>query len=141
MAKKYRFIEDLTSDVMFEAEGSDLTELLEQSALALFDVVCQIDKVEPKESVDILVEADSPEELLHGWLSELLTESDANELFFSKFEIKVEKRDGKYVAEGKAWGEPYSQEKSGTVVKGVTYYGFKIEKTENGWKARVACDI
>ena len=137
----YKFIEDLTSDVMFEVEGSDLAELLRQSSLAVFDVVCQRDKVEPKESVNIRVEANSPEELLHSWLSELLTESDANELFFSKFDVKVEEKNGKYVAEGKVWGEPYSQEKSGTVVKGVTYYGFKVEKTENGWKATVACDI
>jgi SHS2 domain-containing protein len=136
----YKFVEDLTSDVMFIAEGSDLAELLEQASLALFEVVCQRDNVEPKQSVNIRVEAYAPDELLHEWLSALLTESDANELFFSKFEIQV-REDGKLVAEGKAWGEPYSQEKSGTVVKGVTYYGLKVEKTENGYKAKVACDI
>ena len=33
----YKFVEDLTSDVMFEVEGRDLSELLEQSSLALFE--------------------------------------------------------------------------------------------------------
>ncbi|MCK4634853.1 MAG: archease, partial [Candidatus Aenigmarchaeota archaeon] len=41
----------------------------------------------------------------------------------------------------KAFGENYSREKSGTVVKGITYYGFKVEKTDKGYKAQVACDI
>lgn len=137
----YEFIEDLTSDVMFIAEAPTLASLLEQSSLALFDVVCQRDKVEPKESVEIRAEGKNPEELLHEWLSQLLTESDANELFFSKFKIEVSEKDGKLVAEGKAWGEPYSQEKGGTVVKGVTYYNFKVEKTDSGYKASVVCDI
>jgi SHS2 domain-containing protein len=137
----YKFIEDLTSDVMFIAEAPDLASLLRESSLALFDVVCQRDKVETKESVEIRVEGETPEELVHSWLSRLLTESDANELFFSKFEVKVEEKDGKLVAEGKAWGEPYSQEKSGTVVKGVTYYNFSVKKTKNGHRTQVVCDI
>lgn len=137
----YEFIEDLTSDVMFIAEAPNLASLLQESSLALFDVVCQRDAVQPKESVEIRAEGKNPEELLHEWLSQLLTESDANELFFSKFEIKVSEKDGKLVAEGKAFGENYSREKSGTVVKGITYYGFKVEKTDKGYKAQVACDI
>jgi len=136
----YKFVEDLTSDVMFEVEARNLEELLEEAALALFEVVCQREKVEARESVEIEVEGETPEELLHNWLSALLTESDMREMFFSKFEVSVSKN-GKFAAKGKAWGEPYSQEKSGTVVKGITYYGFKVEKTESGWRARVACDI
>ena len=137
----YRFIEDLTSDVMFEAEGKDLAELLEQSSLALFEVICQIEKIKSEKSISIKIEAEAPEQLLHEWLSTLITESDVNEMFFSKFEIQVFQRNRKLIAEGKAYGEAYSREKSGTVVKGVTYYGFKVEKTERGYIARVACDI
>jgi len=141
MTKKYKFVEDLTSDVMFEAEGRDLKELLEQSSMALFDVVCQREKVKPEDLIAVSVKAENPEKLLYEWLSQLLTESDANEMFFSTFEIKVSKTDNEFVAEGKIWGEPYSQKKGGTVVKGITLYGFKVEKTKKGYKARVACDI
>jgi SHS2 domain-containing protein len=137
----YRFIEDLTSDVMFEVEGKDLAELLEQSSLALFEVICQIEKIRSEKSISIKIEAEAPEQLLHEWLSYLLTESDVNEMFFSKFEIQVFQRNRKLIAEGKAYGEAYSREKSGTVVKGITYYRFKVEKTEKGYTARVACDI
>lgn len=137
----YEFVEDLTSDVMFIVEAPDLASLLVESAKALFDVVCQRSKIEANESVEIRAEGENPEELVHEWLSELLTESDSEEMFFSKFEVKMGEKDGKLVAEGKAWGEPYSQEKSGTVVKGVTYYKFSVKKTEKGYRASVVCDI
>lgn len=137
----YRFVDGITSDVMFEAEGEDLKELLEQASLALFDVVCERKEVEAEEFREIKVEGEDPEDLLHEWLSELLTESDAEEMFFSKFKVEVEKKDSLFIAKGKAWGEPYSQEKSGTVVKGVTYHRFSVEKKGKKWKAVVVCDI
>lgn len=137
----YKFIEDLTSDVMFVAEAPDLASLLEESGKAVFDVVCQRTKIREKVSVAVKAEGHDAGKLLYNWLSQLLTESDAQELFFSRFEIAVKKVGDKYVAEGRAFGEPYSQEKGGTVVKGVTLYGFKVEKTKNGYRARVACDI
>lgn len=126
---------------MFIAEAPTLAELLTESSKALFDVVCQRSKVEPNDSIGISVEAENPEKILYEWLSRLLTESDANEIFFSGFEVRVREENGKFTAEGRAWGEPYSQGKSGTVVKGITLYGFKVEKTEKGYKAQVACDI
>jgi SHS2 domain-containing protein len=137
----YKFVEDLTSDVMFIAEAPDLASLLRESSLALFDVVCQRSKVEPNDSIEIRVEAENPEELLHSWLSQLLTESDSRELFFSRFEVRIREENGKLIAEGRAFGEPYSQERSGTVVKGVTFYNFKVEKTKGGYRAQVVCDI
>ncbi|MCD6398589.1 MAG: archease [Candidatus Aenigmarchaeota archaeon] len=78
----YKFVDDLTSDVMFVAEGKDLSELLEQASMALFDVVCQRDRITTEKSIEIKIEAENPKELVHEWLSKLLTESDANEMFF-----------------------------------------------------------
>jgi len=137
----YKFVDDLTSDVMFEAEGEDLAELLNQASLALFEIVCQREKIEPREFVEIEARGDNPKDLLHEWLSALLTESDSREMFFSKFEIEVRKDKNGFIATGRAWGEPYSPDKSETVVKGITYYKFGVEKTKEGWKARVVCDI
>ena len=137
----YKFVEDLTSDVMFVARGKDLSEVFEQASLALFEVVCQRELVEPLEKRKIKAEGENEKELLHEWLSELLSESDAEEIFFSKFKVEIKKEGGKMVAIGEAWGEPYSQEKSETVVKGITYYKFDLKENENGWEATVVCDI
>ena len=48
--QKYKFLDDITSDVMFEAYGKDLKELFENAAEALFSVICKIKKVKPKET-------------------------------------------------------------------------------------------
>jgi SHS2 domain-containing protein len=137
---KYKFIEGLTSDVMFEAYGKSLEELLENAALALFEVVCQIKKIEPKKRIEVEVEAENLNSLVYEFLSNLLTESEIEELFLCKFDVSV-KKNKIFKLKAKAWGEPISPEKGGTVVKAVTYYGLKAEKTAEGFKARITLDI
>ena len=46
--QKYKFIDDLTSDVLFEAYGKDLKELYANAAEAMFSIICQTEKVEAK---------------------------------------------------------------------------------------------
>ena len=47
MERKYRFL-DHPADAYIEAYGNTLEELLENSALAMFDVMVDVSKVEPK---------------------------------------------------------------------------------------------
>ncbi|MFH1637684.1 MAG: archease [Candidatus Woesearchaeota archaeon] len=136
--KGYKFLNDLTSDVMFEAHGKDLKELFENSAMAMFSVICQLKKVEAVNAADIEVEAENASELLFSWLQALIAKVDIDEMFFSKFSI-IE-MDEKHL-KAKAYGEPISPEKGGTVVKAVTNYGFKLEKSPEGYKAVVSLDI
>lgn len=136
--KKYKFIDDLTSDVMFEAYGKDLKELFKNSALALFSIICEIKKVGEEKTIDIEVNGDSLEELMVNWLQELIALVDTDELFFSRFEIiKINENNLK----AKAYGEPISPEKAGVVVKGVTYYKLKLEKIKDNFKATISLDI
>jgi len=136
--KKYKFIDDLTSDVMFEAYGKDLKELFKNSALALFSIICEIKKVGEEKTIDIEVNGGSLEELMVNWLQELIALVDTDELFFSRFEIiKINENNLK----AKAYGEPISPEKAGVVVKGVTYYKLKLEKIKDNFKATISLDI
>jgi len=136
--KKYKFIDDLTSDVMFEAYGKNLKELFKNSALALFSVICDIKKVGEEKTVDIEVNGDSLEELMVNWLQDLIALVDTDELFFSMFEI-VEINENNLKA--KAYGEPISPKKAGVVVKGITYYKLKLEKIKDKFKATISLDI
>lgn len=142
---KYKFVDGVTSDVMFEAYGKTFEELLENSAEAMFSVICEIKKVKPKTTIKIKITSESTEKLLHNWLSTLLTQSEINGLFLSQF--KVDKLRVKGPAStllclyGTASGESISPEKSGTLVKGVTYYNFEITEVSEGHKARVTLDI
>ena len=136
--EKYKFIDDLTSDVLFEAYGKNIKELFENSALALFSIICEIKKVGEEKTIDIEVNGDSLEELMVNWLQDLIALVDTEELFFSKFEI-VE-IDENYL-KAKVYGEPISPEKAGIVVKGVTYYKLKLEKIKDIYKATISLDI
>jgi SHS2 domain-containing protein len=136
--EKYKFIDDLTSDVMFEAYGKSLRDVFANAAEAMFKVICQIEKV--KQSRHVLVKADgeSASELMIAWLQELIATVDIKGMFFSKFDIlEISEKHIK----ARCWGEKASQEKGGTVVKAVTLYKYLFEKTPEGYLARVAMDI
>jgi SHS2 domain-containing protein len=136
----YRFVDDLVSDVMFEAEAESIGSLLEQSSAAMFSVICDIEKIEPSVLFEIEVSGGDELDLLFGFLCKLLSESEIRGLFLSSFSVRVKTGTG-LTAVLTAGGEPISREKGGTVVKGITLYGFSVEKTEAGYKARVAMDI
>jgi len=135
---KYKIIDKITSDVMFEAYGKDKKEVFSNAAEALFGVICEIKKVEPEKKIKVKVKGKDLKDLLYNWLQELIAQVDIKEMFFSKFDIK--KISDKEL-EADVYGESISKEKSGTVVKAVTYYEFNLEKTKKGYKAVVSLDI
>lgn len=136
--ERFRFVDDLTSDVMIEVYGRDLKELFENAALGMFSVICQIPKIKPEKVIEIEVRAESLEDLMIAWLQELIARVDIDGMFFSKFEVlEVDENHLK----AKVYGEEAKPEKGGTLVKAVTYYKYKFEKSKNGYKVRVAFDI
>ena len=135
---KYKFVEDLTSDVMYEAYGKDLKELFENAALALLSVICKTDKVKPKEKEEFQIKGNNAEELMINWLQGIIAIVDTEQKFFSK--VEIEKIDETCVR-AKLSGEPIKPELGETVVKAVTYYKYKLEKTGKGYKVTVCLDI
>lgn len=138
MSMKYKFIEDLTSDVMFEAYGKNLKELFENAAEAMFSVMCQIKKVKPKNSMDVEVLGRNSGELMISWLQELIALVDVEGVFFSRFEVR---EISETWLKAKVSGDKAKPELGGTLVKAVTYYDYKLEKTKKGFKVRISLDI
>jgi len=136
--KKYRFVDDLTSDVMFEAYGKDLAELFANAAEAMFSVICKLDRISPEKKISVSVEGKNEKDLLFNWLQELIGLVDTEGMFLSEFRIR--KIEGNAM-EAEVKGEEMVPEKGETVVKAVTYYGLSLEKTESGYKAVVSLDI
>jgi SHS2 domain-containing protein len=139
MMKPYRFIDDLTSDVMFEARGKTLNQVFANAAIALFDVIAQVEKVKAEKSVRVTVKGLDLEDLMFNWLQELITLVDTHEMFFSRFDVKVDEKTNSL--EATCYGEEAKAEKSGTLVKAVTYYKYKFEKIKNGYRVNAALDI
>ena len=135
---KFKIIEDLTSDVMFEAYGKNLKELFENSALALFSIMCKVDNVKNEKIKIISVKGSDVEDLMINWLQKLIGLVDIDEMFFSKFKIeKITETNLK----AKIYGDEIRPEVGEVVVKAVTYYGFNFEKTEKGYKVKVSLDV
>ncbi|MDD5254053.1 MAG: archease [Candidatus Nanoarchaeia archaeon] len=134
----FKIIEDLTSDVMFEAEGKTLKELFESSAKALFSIICKLDKVKAKTPKKIEIKANNLEELMFNWLQKLIAMVDIEEMFFNKFEIEEisEKK-----LKAKVYGSEIKPETGETVVKAVTNYKFKVWKEKDKYIARIVLDI
>jgi len=135
---KFKFVSDLTSDVVFEAYGKDLKEVFENAAIALFSVICDIKKVNPLMRKDAEVQGKDAKDLMFNWLQTLISMVDIEGAFFSKFEIK--KISEKHL-KAQVYGEDAEPKRGLTVVKAVTYYKFNLEKTKGGYKVTVALDI
>ncbi|MFQ5988764.1 MAG: archease [Candidatus Methylomirabilales bacterium] len=139
----YRYLEEVaTADVAFEAEGRTLPEVFEASALALTEVMVDLDGVSPALPHHISLTAEDLETLLFRWLAELIYLKDSVCLLFGRFEITI--REGtEWALEATVWGDRIDYEKMSLKldVKAVTYHMFLLEQTADGWRARVVLDI
>jgi archease family protein len=140
IGKKYEFF-DHTADVGIKAYGRDLNEAFENAALAVFEVMTDTSKVEPKESREIEIDGIDLENLLYRWIESLLVYYDSELLLFGKFKVKIDLENLRLNAI--AWGEKFNPDKHErrTVVKAVTYHEMSIVKTNNGYELTFVVDI
>jgi len=142
--KSHKFLEH-TADVLFEASGSSFEETLEECAVAMFETIADISKVTDKKKIEVSETAPSLEELVLFTLANLLSQMDAEELFFKKFEVtkfgKNPGKDGNYFLSGTAFGSPMDPKIGKIVVKAVTHHLLKVEEKDGKWKIRVLIDI
>lgn len=139
----YRFLEEVAiADVAFEAEGRTLPEVFEASALALTEVMVELEGLPPARSHEIALTAQDLETLLFRWLAELIFLKDSEGLLFRRFQIAI--REGpEWELQATAWGDRIDYEKMSlrVDVKAVTYHLFALEQVPHGWKARIVLDI
>ena len=130
-----------TADVKFEAFGITLRDLFRNSALAMCNAMYESESVQEKESVKIELQAQSLEQLLHKFLEEILFQIDTKQMLFREFRLIVDEKQNKLQAE--LVGEAIDAEKHTikTIVKGVSWHQFELEKTAQGWKATVVVDV
>jgi len=137
----YEFLEH-KSDALFRATGKTYEEALESAANAMFEVICDSEKVPKSEEVGVEVSAPNIRELTVGVLAELLSEMQINELFFNSFKVTgFQEKNGAYSVKGVASGAPASPELGRTDVKAVTYHEFEAVEGEGGWSLQVLLDI
>jgi pimeloyl-ACP methyl ester carboxylesterase len=88
----------------------------------------------------VLVEGDSPEDLLINFLREVLYLYNGERWLLKGLRVT---RIGERVLEAEARGEPFDGQKHAICkeIKAVTYHQAEIRKTPDGWTARVIFDV
>ena len=125
----YKYFEH-EADIGIIGAGKTLEDSFTEAAKGMFKIMANIDKIRPEEEVDIKVKAKNKEELFIEWLNELLAQKDLNEMLFSKFKIKIKKKNDSFILEGKAYGEGLNPDKHELEleVKAASYSQLKVEK-------------
>jgi SHS2 domain-containing protein len=141
--RNFEFLEHM-ADAYIAAYGKDLAEAFESAALAMFDVMTEVEKVKTKVEDHVEVEAEDEYALLYSWLEDLLVKSDINKMLYSKFKIlNLAKTTAGFRLEAKIWGEHFNPkihpQKVG--VKAVTYHRMEILKKPANVTVKFILDI
>ena len=131
---------DHTADVGIVGRGATLGEAFANAAKAMFSLMVDLDRIEPREERRIEVEADDREGLLVAWLAELLYVSEVDNLVFNRFDVD-EISDTRVVAH--AHGEPLDLDRHNPqlMVKAVTRHQLAVAHDDAGCRVRVILDI
>jgi SHS2 domain-containing protein len=132
-AGKFEFLEH-TADVYIRAYGKTMEEAYENSALAMFEVMTDTDKVAQTREQNLAVEAEDQYALLYNWLEALLVKFETEGMFYSKFQITDWKETQEiFKFKAKVWGEKFDPQKhpQKVGVKAVTYHRMMIIREKN----------
>ena len=141
--KRFEFLEH-TSDAYIAAYGGTLEEAFENAALATFEVMTDVKKVEPVIEENVEVKAGDEQALLYNWLEELLVKFDLTDNLYSRFKITaIEETRGVLRLKARIWGEPLDLTKHPRKVgvKAVTYHQMEILKKPKAVTVRFILDI
>lgn len=132
------------ADIGIRGYGETLEEAFENGARAMFSVMVDLTKVEPKKEIEIKCKAANIEELFVEWLNKLLSKAGIVNLVFSDFKIKeIKKLNSDYKLLGLAEGEELNLEKHDpeVEVKAATYSQLKVEKRDNQYIVQTIVDV
>lgn len=126
------------SETGARAYGDNLNEAFANAARAMFSIITDLDKIEPRKDIQITVESDNKKDLLVDWLNELLFRFDTNGLVFNAFEVQINDSSIGAVAKG----EKFAPEKHPlkTQIKAVTYYNLEVKENKEA-SVRVYFDV
>ena len=141
----YRYRDDVAlADAAFEAWGATLEELFVAAADATTNTMAEnLEGIEDRQRRPIRLEERSADLLLFRLLEELIYLKDADRLLLRVPAVRVVRRNGAFILEAEARGEPIDplRHRLQADVKAVTLHRLKVEQTARGWEAFVVLDI
>lgn len=141
--KDFEFLEH-TADVYIAAYGRSMAEAFEHAALAMFDVMTDVNKIKPEVEDTVEVGGQDEYALLYNWLEALLVKFDVEDMFYTKFEVSdLNKAEKGYQLRAKIWGEKFDPQRhvQKVGVKAVTYHRMEIIKEADKVALKFILDI
>lgn len=139
----YEFLEH-TADAYIAAYGKDLFEAFENAAVALFDVMTEVSRIDPVSKDDVQVEGEDESALLYVWLETLLVRSEVNRMLYCKFKIsEITRISNGFKLRAQIWGERFDDKKHvpKVGVKAITYHMMEIIKKPEEVTLKFILDI
>jgi len=136
---------DHTADAGIEVHGDTVSALFLNAARGMFSIICQDEipwdnksRVSIQESVQLT--AESMEDLLHDWLSELLYLNTTHMLIPTDYRILSIAR---YDLEANVSGFQYDEEDTHHLmeIKAVTYHQLSVNKSSDQFSAQIIFDL
>jgi protein archease len=128
------------ADLGLEITAPDGPALFVEAGLAFFEAVCGLEQVAERNVYELAGDAASIEELLVGWLNDLVFLLEVEAAVCRRIVFPEWSRTS-YRAE--LHGEPADPERHRVhaLVKAATYHGLAVVQGKDGWRARVILDV
>lgn len=133
---------DHTADVGLRVTGADLDDLFRTAAEGMFDyIVVNRGDVNALLEEEIILQADTPADLLLDWLNELIFHSETKHRLFRAFDVRVA-ADGKSLR-ANVRGETIDPSRHilDHEVKAVTRHALDLHEADGAWMAEMILDI
>ncbi len=162
MSKKYEPL-DISGDVGLKAYGGAIDEVFINAAVGMYSLITNINLIEEKKSIDLVIESSSIENLLVSWLNELIFHFDTYGFIGKRISITeitpsltLPPRGGRLGGEtnqpasmqvctlkATISGEDFDVERHERklLIKAATYHKLRIEKIGDIYEAEVIFDI
>lgn len=139
---KIEIIEDHASaDFVFDAYGQTLPDLFEACAIATFGAITDLERVELLHENKFELLGDDVNELLFGFISELIYLKDVERTFYCEFKIAISNDNKSLSAIVKGDRINYDKHIIKTDVKAVTYHNLNITFDKTYFKTRMILDL
>ena len=127
-----------TADILMHIRAPDLISLFTDAGHALMKTMYR-GSARPTHERCITITGETTEHLLHGYLSEVLFESEVHNLVFSEFEITIKEGEVRAILKG----EPFVRDihGGGTEVKGISWYGLSITQDHHEYSCDILFDV
>jgi len=128
------------ADMGVRGIGNTLEEAFAEAGLAVTAIVCEPQRVNARETVEIRCEAPDVEMLLVDWLNALIYEMAVRGMLFGRFEVHI----AGGTLSATLFGEPVdrSRHQPAVEVKGATYTALDVHKEADGrWIVQCVVDV